>query len=455
LDCPFVDRGRELAALDECLRAPCMAVVYGRRRVGKTRLIREWLRGRGVRGVYYLSQLASHQYNLRLMAESAARQLGRPGLAGLRPARLVSLLEALSRFDVEVVVIDEFTYWARSAPLVLSEVQEYADSIMPEGGPSLVITGSLVGVMLGEVLGGGSPLYARARLRLRVDPLGYGYVGCFAPSLGPEDRVRLYALVGGVPFYLCLLRGVASVDEALRALLRPDSPLRGEKDLILREELREPAAYNAVLAALAEGYNTPGKVADATGLTPGAANKALHVLEYLGLVRREVPLFRRKGWYVISDPLLRTWYRLIHPVETLVELGLEEAALEEAASRLDAHTAEAWEELARHHLAALYAPKGYTLIGRLLHKGEEIDVALLNPREGKAVVAEAKWSDLTAREARAIAARLLDKTRRLLPPGYNLEAAYIAARSVEEPPNYVKTITPHNLDTPEPHCQPH
>ena len=454
MECRLVDRRVELEALNRAYRKrPGLMVVYGRRRVGKTRLIREWLSG-FVEGksVYSLAHLAGHTYNLRMMAERAGAQLGDPLLAELAPDRLDVLLELLARAGVEVVVIDEFTYWARSSPRVLSELQVFVDERLESTGLLVVISGSLIGVLERAVLGGGSPLYARARWRLRLSPMGFEWLRGFVPQMTPEDRVRLYALVGGVPFYLCLAREASSLEDVVDMLfLDPAAPLGYEKDLLLREELREPHTYNSILSAIARGYDTPSRIAQVTGLEPGHVHKYLSVLESLGMVERETPLFRRRGRYRIADPILRTWYTLLEPVNDLIELGRQEEARRAILSRMDEYTAPTWEHLVKAHLTRLLAGEGYTLAGRLEHRGEEVDVALVNPEEKRAVVAEAKWSTLAPQEASRIRRRTLAKAARLLPRGYTVEEAFVAARNIAGGTRPPWTITPEDL---EEHAKP-
>jgi len=452
--CSFIDRHRELGVLSRAYsERPGFIVVYGRRRVGKTRLLLEWLRNISGRKVYYLAQLSSHQHNLRLLAETASQQLGVEWLTGITPQRLSSLLSMLANIGVEIVVIDEFTYWVRAAPLVVSELQEFVDLELPKTDMLLVVAGSLMGVMKRDLLGGGSPLYARTTTRLVLYPLDYRYLKCFLPHLSPQDRVRVYSLIGGLPYYACLLTGSRSFDEIIEKLFSPGSPLIYEKDLVLREELQEPQTYNAVLSALAQGYNTPSRIADVAGIDPGHANKTLHVLEYLGFVRRERPLFRKKGYYVIADPILRTWYTLVEPVIYLLEMGREKVAWATIASRIDYYTALVWEELVRSHLAEKFSPRGYTLVGRLVHKGEEIDIALLNPEEKKAILGEAKWSKLRWKDVVRIAGSIYEKAERILPQGYRLEEVIVAVReltgSIEREQKElvsIEIVTPESLE---------
>ncbi len=445
--CPFLDRINELRAIDRAYEErPNFVVVYGRRRIGKTRLLREWISRRGVRSVYYLAQLTSHERNLSLMAEAAYEQLGEEVLRGLRVGRLTDLLNLLSRLGADAIVIDEFTYWVRAYEGVLSELQEYIDLYMEKYNVLLVISGSLVGLMEEQVLGGGSPLYARAASRLKLDPLTFSYLREVLPGWDAIDRVRLYSIIGGIPFYYCLVQGAGSLREAVkRLILNVDSPLMAEKDLLLREHFRELQAYNAVLSALARGYNTPGKIADATGLEAGYANKILHTLEALGFVERIKPLHGKRGFYRVKDPILRTWYNLVEPILSLIEIGLTQEAEKRIFERLDLHAAETWEELVKMHLYKQYAPKGYRLTGPAIRGREEIDVILLDETGRRAIIAEAKWSEATSDEIERIRRRTLRKASLVLPQDIEIEKIYIAVKKVKGAPPE-DTITPQQME---------
>ena len=449
-ECPFTGRETELQALDRAYRErPGFAVLYGRRRIGKTRLVREWLHRSGARGAYYFAQLASHKYNLRLMAEALSKQLGDPLLARLAPDRLGDLLLLAHRQGAEVVVIDEFTYWARSEPRVLSELQEFVDTVLPGTRMLLLITGSLIGVMESRVLGGGSPLYARPRWRLRLGSLPYWHASRLLRRMSPEDRVRVYALVGGIPFYLCMLRDATSAREALELLLaQPGAPLRDERELLLREELREPRVYSTILSALARGYDRPSQIAAVTGIDEAHVRKYLHTMESLGFVGRDVPLFKRKGRYIIADPILRTWHTIAEPLLHLLELGRTREALNHAAHTLEKLAAQTWEDLARTYLLARYAPKGYTQAGRLEHKGEEIDIAIIDPEHKKAIIAEAKWRTLTLGKAEKLRKQAQARAARLLPKEYTIEETLIAARNITTSKKTPWIITPEDLQEP-------
>ncbi len=229
----FINRDAELGGiLDEAYSSrPCLVVIYGRRRVGKTRLVLEWCRLRGgVNCVYYHALPARHEVNLTELSTRVEEALG--GVRGFSRARyptLDALLEALTAVVKDaVVVIDEFTYWARAEARVVGELQRFIDHNLPGTRLMIIIIGSLVGVMYRSILGGGAPLYGRARFRVRLGELDPWYLPLLHPWLSREDLVRVYALLGGVPYYHALVREGWGVDEVLRGLfLEPGPPRLG------------------------------------------------------------------------------------------------------------------------------------------------------------------------------------------------------------------------------------
>ena len=252
----------------------------------------------------------------------------------------------------------------------------------------------------------------------------------FFPGLDSVDRVRLYSIIGGLPFYACQAAGVGSLEEAVERLLVGEaSLLAGEKELILREELREASTYNSILSAIANGRTTPGVIAEYTGLKPGHVAKALHTLTSLGLVSRIKPYRGRRGFYRIADPVLRTWYNLLEPVQHLIELGEDRRAMERILARLDVHSSPVWEEIVGWYLAKRYASRGFRLIQPFISGNVEIDAVLVNEEERKVVLAEAKWSSLSKGEAERIRRRAIAKAE-IVFRGFDVEEAFVGVREV-------------------------
>ncbi len=446
----LIGREAELSVLEEAWgNRPGFIVVYGRRGVGKTRLIREFLLRYG--GVYYLAQLSSHEYNLRRLAARLAEYLGEELVAMVRVTKLHELLRMFIRSGGEdsVLVLDEFTYWVKSSPRVLRELGEFVDKVLPYTRMLLIVVGSLVGLVESKILSGNTIPSSRVRYRVKLKPLKFKYTKYFAPRYTSSERVQLYALFGGIPYYLCLVDDRRPVvDNMRRLVLDPYAPIRVEKDLLLRDELRDPHTYNAVLSAIAKGYSRPSKIAEVTGIDPSHVSRYLRVLESLGFVKKEVPLFKKKGRYRIVDPILRTWFYLVEPVQELVGLELVDQALEYAVRRLEDLVLVTWEDLVREYLLEKYAGKGYVVSGKLGCRGVGINVALVNHAEKRVVVAEAKWSEHSLSELEEMRRALKVKARRLLPAEYVVEEAYVAVKDLKdkdlEKPSWI--ILPRDLE---------
>ncbi len=410
----FVDREEEMNALDKAYRVrPSLVVVYGRRRVGKTRLVAEWMKEKNLDAVYYHSVPAGHDVNLRGLAESASRSLGTGFLEKARFTSLDSLLEALAgvRRDA-VVAIDEFTYWVRGEPRAAGELQRFVDHVLPGTRMMLVIVGSLLGVMLRGILGAGAPLYGRSHARIRVDPMKPWDTAGFHPWLSLEDQLRVYGLFGGVPYYHSMvaegedLRGIVE-----RLVASPHTPLHDELVFMLRDELQNPAPYYSVLEALARGYTRISEISGYTGIHVQHLPRYISTLELLGLVERVVPLGSKRGWYRIRDPIARTWFRLVEPLLPLIEAGSQAEAVEKILAGLEVVMGEVFEDVAVEYVRHL-AGRGeirYDRIGRWARRGVEIDLLAVDGESRVVHAFEVKWSRITPREAGRIAARLESK----------------------------------------------
>ena len=416
----FVNREAELKALDTAWESrPSLVIIYGRRRIGKTRLVLEWLCGRGKAGkhAYYHAVPAKHEVNLTGMAVSLEEHLGIKGLSKVSFKSIDSLLELVSQYVSDaVIVIDEFTYWVRAEPRVVGELQRFVDHVLPGTKLMLVLMGSLVGVMFREVLGGGAPLYGRASSRIKLDELRLRDLRAMHPSLSIEDVFLTYAAFGGVPFYHVLIEGYEDVAEAIWDMfLSPTARLRDEVSFMLRDEFRDPSTYYSVLKAIASGADIPSRIADVTGMHRQHVSKYLAVLEGLDLIGREAPLFSKKGRYVIKDKLIMTWFNIVEPITTRDPSPPKEATLAEVRGKLRSQASKVFEDVGKRFAIAwghLHGIK-FDAVGRFLHKGVEIDVVGVSKSKGEVHLFEVKWSDLSAEDAHRVAATLKQKATHL------------------------------------------
>lgn len=325
----FVNRERELAALERAVGArPGLAVVSGRRRVGKTALLDRF--AGGGRAVFLPGTRAPVAEALRRLEERA--RSAAPPLPGdlLDLGHLESwdaafgYLLARARDEPLLVVLDEFPYLCESDPALPSTLQARWDH-RGESQLSLVLAGSHVGLME-ELVAADAPLFGRADAHLRLSPFGWREAGLLVGGDDPAAWLEAYVTVGGMPRYLSLwdprLDARTNLADALDG---PGAPL-GDEGTVVLQELAPGSAAARVLELVALGADTFSAVRDRTGLAPASTSEALASLEALGLVERETPVGEdprrtRRVRYTVRDPFLRVWLGVVQPHRDAFELG--------------------------------------------------------------------------------------------------------------------------------------
>ncbi len=401
----FVDRRRELKRLDEAWASDQaeLWVVYGRRRVGKTALLRHMLADRP--HVYWVATLSSDDMLRRDFADALARKPDGDGTpVGVHFDSWEAGFLAAGRMAQErrvALVIDEYPYLVDSAAGVSSVLQKVWDEHLMHGRLMLILCGSSMGMMERETLDYGAPLYGRRTGHLKLGPLPAGAVKAFAPRWNPGEHVTAFATLGGIPAYLRLLNdGESLINNLDRHVLDPDGLLHREPEFLLRQELQDPRNYFAVLQAVAGGRTRLNDIAQAVGMPGTSANRYLTTLRELGLVERSVPVTEtrpaksRRGIYRVSDPFLRFWFRFVGPRRTLLEAGRTAAVRREVEEGLPQFVGPTFEQLCRDWLAAAQDVGGEVgpleRIGSWWQRDHEIDVVGVG-RESL-VVGECKWS---------------------------------------------------------------
>lgn len=321
------DRALEWAVLSRFLQRPepGLAIVRGRRRHGKSVLLRALADASGA--LYHQAIRGVGVDQRRDLAETWQRHVGGP-----RPAFATwsETLTALLRLDAPAVILDELPYLTESAPELESVLQRALDERRSEGtsaGPALVLCGSARAVMT-RLLVGDAPLRGRAQVELDVGPFGYREAARFT-GLPPPVALVVDAVVGGVPGYLVDLLDRTypeTADDVLGWLTdvvaAPTRPLIHEARSMVELEagVRDPSTYVSVLAALAGGATRVGEVAGLLGRTADAVSHGLRTLETLGLAERREDLLRRgRPTWRVADPLLRAYVALFRSRWTLVE----------------------------------------------------------------------------------------------------------------------------------------
>lgn len=392
---PFVDRDDEVALLrDRYDRDEAdLVVIYGRRRVGKSALVRESIRDRDD-AVYWQATEETADVQLDSFVASASDQFP---LVGDIQRDWEALLRALGREDA-VVVIDEFPYLIESDDAIPSKVQRVWDTALESTGMTLVLVGSAISVMEDTVLGGGSPLYGRRTAAIDLGPLGLREATELYPWSEPDTILQAWGVFGGTPYYLQALDDTASLEENIRSLLLSEhGVLHNEPEFLLRTEvgIREPQTYYSILRAIARGKRDANEIATFVGLDSNALGTYLSKLRRLRIVERDVPVTAnpnatRKSRYRLREPLFRFWFRYVYgQTGALTQLG-DDAYDELVAPTFSAYMGSLFEVICQEQLPRL-VPKTYEGIGYWWHRDHEVDVVGL-ATDGTLVVGECKYT---------------------------------------------------------------
>ena len=398
----FVDREEELRVLRERLRSDRfeLVVIYGRRRVGKTRLVLE-----SVRGSEYVYYLAVEGDNLRYFKRVASKVV---------PELRYSMEDWESYFNFlkgRVVIIDEFPNLIREDPRVVSVFQRVVDTILKGTRTKLILLGSSVSMMSSRVLSYRSPLYGRRTASIKLGPLKFHHLRGFFPRVSWEELVEIYGLTGGVPYYIEKVRP-PFWEWLERELRRPDTFLKDEVDFLMKYEFSDVSTYKKILEAIALGRNTPKEIREYLRMRHSDITPYLRNLVETGFIIREVPVTEgpksRRGRYYVADNFTAFWFRYIYPNLSAIEEGVFDVS--EVREDYPNYLGWVFEKVGRQLLTELSKrgelPFKPTRIGRWWYKDLEVDIVALNRRRRKALLVEVKWGKLNEKDISRIKSKL-------------------------------------------------
>lgn len=397
----FVNRDAELRELDAAAKRGGLLVVYGRRRVGKTRLLRQWLQPRD--GLY--SQAIEAQRDLQIQQVFADL---RPQLeTQLVPKTWPELLEILALQKRRwVLCLDEFPYLTAVDASLPSQLQKWLDHSLPRGC-LLIVAGSSTRMMNDLFLHRAAPLYGRARKLLQVQPMDYPAF-CDACDLRPgePDSFEKFACVGGIPKYWEFLEPGQDVVALAESLYFDYAPyMEQEPQRILRDEGVIGLNAVAVLEAVGRGAERPSEIAARLGTAQTNLSRLLQQLLDTSILTRELPFGEsvrstKKTLYRIQDPTMRFWFRVYSPHQS----RWRTYAATEKRKLIHDHAATVFEDFCRAR-----CPGGQ----RYWERSIELDLVAPDPNDAKRLfVAEVKWRSLSAGERKNTLRQLVSKWSR-------------------------------------------
>jgi AAA+ ATPase superfamily predicted ATPase len=402
----FIDRHRELNQLEELYKSDQaeLFVLYGRRRVGKTELLRAFCNEK--LHLFFIATLSSDHDQLASFSQQIWSVTHNETPENFTFPSWEAAFRSLTDLPGRpVVVLDEFTYLISGNSAIPSILQKVWDERLKNSRVFLILCGSYIGMMETETLGYQAPLYGRRSGSYLLTPLDLSFVPSFFPKYTPIEQIEAWAVLGGMPYYLTAFSDEIDIFSNISAhILAPRGLLYHEPRLLLMEELREPRNYFSILRAIAQGRSRLNEIALGSGLgVSSSAAKYLDTLQQMRIVERCVPVSdsqpqkSKKGIYRIADQFLRFWFTYVHPYQATLEIGLVDAILSQRVRpTFNQFVSYAFEEAAKYYISKL-ALKG-TLpflperIGSWWDRESEIDVVAISDHDNSVLFGECKWS---------------------------------------------------------------
>jgi len=405
----FYDREAELEVLrrnrNMSKNGGVFTVITGRRRIGKTALIKE--SEKGGRTLYFFVPRSNEKLLCEQLASDAKNDLG---ISMINSGRFRDLFEQLMRYGEETdftFILDEFQELERIDPSIMSSIQELWDEYRPKSKVNMIVCGSVHSMMIKIFERNKEPLFGRATSKFNIGPFRPSVLkeilSDHNPDHVPDDLLFLYMVTGGVPKYIELLMDADATDfeSMLDRICSPDSLfLTDGKDILISEFGKEYRTYFSILQLIAKGKNTLREINDSTGKETGPYLERLEK-EY-GIIRKNRPIFSKENsrdvrWQ-ICDNYLRFYFRFISGNQSAVEFRRFDLLKENIRSGYAQYSGKVLEDYFKEKIAE---EEKFTEIGSYWDKkGEnEIDIIVMNDLDRKATVIEVKRDIRKARLA--------------------------------------------------------
>ena len=407
----FVNRERELNLLEQRYRSGKaeLFVLYGRRRVGKTELLRAFCKDKP--HIFYMADLGTETASLAEFTRQISRFVFNASEAISPFSSWDAAFEFLANQSSQerlVVVIDEFTYLINANDSVPSILQRLWDTRLQHTQLMLILCGSYVGMMEQHVLAYRAPLYGRRTAQWQLQPLTFWNASLLLPGYSVDDLIRTYAILGGVPAYLHQFDADdISVGEDKRVLanitkniLTQGHFLHDEPRFLLLQELRDPSRYFSVLQAIAGGRTRMNEIAQNAGISTSSIGFYLNTLQEMGLVERLVPATEgvahksKRGIYRLRDHYFRFWFRFVFPNRSLLARGEVGQVAAQVEAELDQYVGQAFESICHEFVWRLHRNGQLAFTpqstGNWWGGNEEIDVVAVG--EDAILLGECKWT---------------------------------------------------------------
>ena len=403
----FIGRERELASLTRLYNSDRFefVVLYGRRRVGKTALINHFIDGK--KAIYFMGVESNAKQNLENFSKSIIEYAS--GIeAETSFASFQAALETVFRLSENeriILAVDEYPYVARASKSLASTLQLLIDKYKDRSKLMLILCGSSMSYMEDHVLAYKAPLYGRRTAQIKLQPFDFEETCRYFGNFSTEEKALAYGIVGGTPQYLLQMNDRLSIEENVKnTYLNPTSSLYEEPTNLLKQEVREPAIYTAIITAIATGASRMSEISSKVGEDTNVCSTYLKNLVALGIVQKETPYGEKaskKSIYSIDDNMFRFWYRFVPENASMIARGAADLVYKRIEPHLPEYMGKVFEEICKQYLWKLLlggkSPVEFTSLGRWwgndpVHKRQaEIDIMGEQDKD-TALFAECKWT---------------------------------------------------------------
>lgn len=410
----FVGREEELKALEAAYNkeGATLAIIYGRRRIGKTELIRHFIKGK--KAVFFLATKANANGQMQSLAREVGNEIGNQTIAKFGATGWNMLFEAIGAYkgkEKAIIAIDEFPYLLATDNTLPSVFQAGWDQFMSNANVMLILSGSSMGMMESAALNYSAPLYGRSSTIIKLRQLDLRSVAKLMPGARFEEVLCHYFIFGGVPYYYTLINGSDSTEKSVDAIFENSDLFLNEVSVLLSEEVKSDSKYVGVLTAMANGVNKPGELASRLGIFHSNLDRYLSLLERIGLVKKEYPVTENEsrmakgGIYNIADPYTLFWATVLNRYKDPITAKSYAAKVAVISSIKTVLAERRFEDACKEFLVYLsnkHAAFSILKIGSWWGKNpkkaagqneEEIDIVALNDDTKEILFAECKWSN--------------------------------------------------------------
>lgn len=375
--------------------------VYGRRRIGKTRLIQEFIKDKSA--MYFLADSVAEQEQLRNLGREVGAFFDDPLLSSRGFDDWYQFFEYIKKHVRKrlVLVIDEFPYLVNSNKGISSIFQKGIDQYLSDTNLFLILMGSSIGMMEQEVLFYKAPLYGRRTGSLELKEMSFDTLKKFFPKKHVDELISIYGVTGAIPAYLEKLDPKKDIFQNIKdCILSRGTFLYSEIEYILREELREPRNYFVILRSIAQGKRKLSEIINDTGFEKNLLSRYLDILRDLRLVEKEVPITEKYpdksklGLYKIHDRFFTFWFRYVLPMRGRLEIGKSKEVLRIIKETFAQHLSFVFEDVCKEYCFELMREGKirFSTVGRWWQKNREIDIVALDEESKEIYFGEVKWS---------------------------------------------------------------